>query len=496
MSRNLLLPCLAILVAFLQSSHAIATNILVSPTDETIQIEVTGSGATPESAREDAIRKAVMQAVGSFIRSDATVEDGALVRDRVISQTQGLIEKYEPLAPVSRKEDLFEERARVTVRRTKLAGILTDLAKVDGTIDGVTLAARLGELRRQRASAAELVELLFANWPANVLNISIGALPTETNVPRSADIGHDIVVGNDEVYLEAKIDLRVDPIKWKTWAASACQVFEGIAVAKVDARWKAERNAKLLRPDATESDSAMFAQKWGGRLSPEAGSGKFLKIERWLNDDEAKSLAGAMQDANSSKASKEPKPSFGRPPGSNPIPSSVLVGISEVAGGKPSYYLVPCSALSRVHGQAPLTFPPLLAASLVEKEGTDIPARLENVTQIWNIRGLMAAQNNFGYMWASPALPFSGHVWIGGEQIPLRVLCFTPWLQVQLERGHGLAEVVSVPAGFVVERRQVEKLGKLKVEAGPRCRLRDWDPQSGFPSFDSRGPSFDLEDCR
>ncbi|MEY2715817.1 MAG: hypothetical protein RIT24_2160 [Planctomycetota bacterium] len=497
MTRSLLLNCLVVLWIFSQPSHANATDVTLSAGDEVIQIEVTGSGATPESAREDATRRAVLQAVGSFIRSDTTVEDGALVRDRVISHAQGLIERYEPLAPASKQNGVFEERARVTVRRTKLAALLTDLAKADGTIDGVTLAARLDELRRQRASGAELVALLFENWPANVLSISIGALPTECRLPPRADIGHDIVVGNDEVYLEAMVDLRVDPAKWKVWSASARQVFEGIAVAEVDTRWNAERNAERLRPGDPSGDSGMFAQKWGERLSTEAGAGSFLKIERWLNDEEAKSLVGAIENAKLPNASNKSKPTFGKARGSDPITSSVLVGISEVAGGRSAYYLIPCSALSRVHGRAPLTFPPLLDASLVSKDGKAIPARLENVTRIWNIPHFMAAQGNFGYMWASPALVFSGGVWgTGGERIPLRALCFIPRLQVQLDRGHGLADVISVPAGFIVNRRQIEDLGKLTVEAGRRCSLKDWEPDAGFPAFDSRGPSFDLQDCR
>jgi hypothetical protein len=501
MLRNLRLHCLLLLVVFLQSSHAFAMNVRVSPGDETIQIEVSGSGATPESAREDAIRKAVMQAVGSFIRSDVAVEDEALVRDRVISHTQGLIEQYEPLAPASKKDGLFEERARVTVRRTKLAGILTDLAKADGTIDGVTLAARLDELRRQRASAAELVELVFENWPANVLSVSIGALPTHSVAPPNSSVGHDIVVGDDDVYLEAKIDLRVDPIKWKTWAASAREVFKGIAVANVSTGWNAESDAERLAPDAAEGPSREFAQTWGHRLSPEAGSGKFLRLDdRSLSDEEVATLLGAIQQATASTASRESKPSFGRTPASNPVPSSVLIGISEHFGGEPAFYLVPCSALSRLHSQAPIVFPPLLEASLVANDGTDIPARPENVTQIWSLRNLIAAQHSESEpMWASPALCFTGGVYVGGEPIRLRVLCFTPWLQASERGGAILAEAISIPVGFVVERGHVDKLGSLKVEVGRRYKLSDDDGLSvdlRIPSFDSRGPRYDFEDCR
>lgn len=77
---------------------AILLNFNVYAQEERIvTLVVTGQGMTADEARQNALRSAIEQAFGSFISSKAEVLNDKLVKDEIVSVSNGNIKKYEIL---------------------------------------------------------------------------------------------------------------------------------------------------------------------------------------------------------------------------------------------------------------------------------------------------------------------------------------------------------------------------------------------------------------
>jgi hypothetical protein len=73
------------------------------------QITVVGIGLTPEAAEKQAITDAVRQAVGTFIDANTVVKNEEVIKDRILSVSNGFVKEYKPTAPARRRDDgLYE----------------------------------------------------------------------------------------------------------------------------------------------------------------------------------------------------------------------------------------------------------------------------------------------------------------------------------------------------------------------------------------------------
>ena len=62
--------------------------------DKTVTLIVTGQGKTIDEAKTNALRSAIEQAFGTFISSNTTILNDSLIKDEVVSVTNGNIQKY------------------------------------------------------------------------------------------------------------------------------------------------------------------------------------------------------------------------------------------------------------------------------------------------------------------------------------------------------------------------------------------------------------------
>jgi len=79
---------------------AIALFITINATaqdDKTVTLTITGQGKTIEEAKQNALRSAIEQAFGTFISSNTTILDDKLVKDEIVSITNGNIQKFDVL---------------------------------------------------------------------------------------------------------------------------------------------------------------------------------------------------------------------------------------------------------------------------------------------------------------------------------------------------------------------------------------------------------------
>jgi hypothetical protein len=69
-------------------------------TDKTVTLTVSGTGKTLEEAKTNALRSAIEQAFGAFISSKTEILNDNLVKDEIVSVTNGNIQKFEIVSQV------------------------------------------------------------------------------------------------------------------------------------------------------------------------------------------------------------------------------------------------------------------------------------------------------------------------------------------------------------------------------------------------------------
>ena len=139
-----------------------------------------GTGETKEEAEKDACRNAVEFAVGTFIDSETQLKNEQLIKDEILSHSNGYIEKYEVTGASRSKRGLGIEvdvKAWVKIQeaRKKVRDLVPgDAQKVDG-IGGITFANESKERRDKSAAALLKKELDGLDPVRQLVNIKLAS---------------------------------------------------------------------------------------------------------------------------------------------------------------------------------------------------------------------------------------------------------------------------------------------------------------------------------
>jgi hypothetical protein len=92
--------------------------------DKTVTLVVSGSGKTQEEAKQNALRSAIEQAFGTFISSKTEILNDNLVKDEIVSVSNGNIQKFDIISEVQIPEGGFATTLNATVSVTKLTSFV------------------------------------------------------------------------------------------------------------------------------------------------------------------------------------------------------------------------------------------------------------------------------------------------------------------------------------------------------------------------------------
>jgi hypothetical protein len=83
-----------------------------------------GSGPDAETCLQDAMRRAVREAVGQYVDSDSVMLNGRMVKDKVVSLSDGYVAKFDVLSKPQKREGdgLYETQIRAAVRKGVQSG--------------------------------------------------------------------------------------------------------------------------------------------------------------------------------------------------------------------------------------------------------------------------------------------------------------------------------------------------------------------------------------
>jgi uncharacterized protein YjbI with pentapeptide repeats len=125
---------------------------------------ISGFGASVESALNNSFDNAVREALGTVITSKTEIENDELIEDRITVVSGGFIEKFQQVGEPIRKNGVYEVRINAQISRTKLDGALiaNDIPLVgDGGFEGNQLYAKAITRIKERRNATRMITELF-----------------------------------------------------------------------------------------------------------------------------------------------------------------------------------------------------------------------------------------------------------------------------------------------------------------------------------------------
>lgn len=170
-----------------------------SPASETRMVIVEGVGTDVESARKDAYRAAVRQVLGTLVDSETLVENDSLITDKVVTFSDGFVERVEPLPGGETREGaLVRVRFKAFVRSGKMvesllrANELLPASKKITVPDADSILARVVTLQDRKVGAEELFLAAAKGYPANCFKAEVFPLTDQNVRPKGDNVECDV----------------------------------------------------------------------------------------------------------------------------------------------------------------------------------------------------------------------------------------------------------------------------------------------------------------
>ena len=173
---------------------------------ETITVTVMGLGSTVEGARKSAIQKAVRKALGEVVDAETIAKNGELIKDEVLTYSDGFISKTLDISGPEKDADLglFTLTIQAEVIRSKVVKRLKEVNIKVVEIDGNSLLAQaLSKMNRAQSGQQLLAKVLNEDLdPAKLIKCDLIHRDTSGNLVRGS-FGPDAIkiLGNDEIEL-------------------------------------------------------------------------------------------------------------------------------------------------------------------------------------------------------------------------------------------------------------------------------------------------------
>ena len=182
---------------------------------ETITVTVTGSGPTIEKARKSAIQKAVRKALGELVDAETRTKNGELIKDEVLTYSDGFISKTVDIGGPEKDADLprFTLTIQAEVIRAKVVKRLKEVNIKVVEIDGNSLFAQaLSKMEKAQGGQQLLAKVLNEDLdPAKLIECDLIHRDTSGKLVRGS-FGPDAIkiLGNDEIELTTLWEVSVD----------------------------------------------------------------------------------------------------------------------------------------------------------------------------------------------------------------------------------------------------------------------------------------------
>ena len=128
---------------------------------EIVNVEGRGTGTDKTEALKDAYRDAVERAVGMYVDAEQQIKNEELVEDKILTQSNAYIEKYEVVRERKKANGLFEIQINADVKKSALAKKLRDVMPKQTFAlgdDAQNIHSRVVTKEKRNVDAAALLE--------------------------------------------------------------------------------------------------------------------------------------------------------------------------------------------------------------------------------------------------------------------------------------------------------------------------------------------------
>jgi hypothetical protein len=158
--------------------------------DKTVTLVVSGQGKTQDEAKQNALRSAIEQAFGAFISSKTEILNDNLVKDEIVSLTNGNIKSFEILSSAELIEIGFVVTLNAQVSLNKIVSFVQNKGFSEVSFNGGGFAMNLKLQRLNEASELNAI-----------LNLCEQGLAINKRF-----IDYELEVGNTELVETSKLD--------------------------------------------------------------------------------------------------------------------------------------------------------------------------------------------------------------------------------------------------------------------------------------------------
>jgi hypothetical protein len=156
--------------------------------DEPEKIEkviVTGVGIDAGKAKQNAIRNAVEQVVGSYISSDTMVKNNTVLKDKVLGYSGGYVKDIKVLSQEKTDDNLFAVKIETNVISTKLKRKLEDLNITAKKVEGDSLFGEAVTRIENQLTGQEMLDKILSKYPQAAYSFEIGKPLIVSTNPKS-----------------------------------------------------------------------------------------------------------------------------------------------------------------------------------------------------------------------------------------------------------------------------------------------------------------------
>jgi hypothetical protein len=165
-------------------------------------IRVRAEGPNFVTARQNGLRLAVEQAVGTLVLSETQVQNQRIVRDEIITYAAGFVDRY-TLVDADYVNGVNRVTMDVWVSESRIANRLLNESVGTGTIDGSRLALQVETLQHEHASGDRVVETVLRDFPNRAFDVKVDRSNLEMGSQRNLQIDIPFTVSWNRTYLDS-----------------------------------------------------------------------------------------------------------------------------------------------------------------------------------------------------------------------------------------------------------------------------------------------------
>ena len=107
--------------------------------EATTEVVVSGVGLDADKALRNALMNAVQQAVGLIVDAEALVKNENLIKDQVLTYSDGYVEHFDTIKEGKRDDGLYEIKIKAIVKRRQLIEKLRETKVIASKVDGASI---------------------------------------------------------------------------------------------------------------------------------------------------------------------------------------------------------------------------------------------------------------------------------------------------------------------------------------------------------------------